>query len=97
MTAGPLPSFDEWIWYCFEQGPKDDRTSYGSPGYEDVESRNQRFLCQDPPVGITPRILAEYAIRLFRAPGFVVDRYSDEQIGAAIWFIFGNGKGEKRG
>jgi hypothetical protein len=83
MQKVSTPSFDEWVEYCFTQGYPDFHSEYGSPGYDAVEARTERFVRLDPTV------LATYMVQLFRSPGFVADRYSDDQIGDAVWFLFG--------
>lgn len=81
MREQAPPSFDEWVEYCFTQGYADFRSA-------DIEdeayvAREERFL------GLDPVLLAGYIVRLFRAPSFIADRYTDEQIGQATWFLFG--------
>ncbi len=83
MEKQPAPSFDDWVEYCFTQGNADFQFRYGSPGYEEVEKRIEKFCDLDPVV------LADYTATLFGSPGFVAQRYSDEQIAEATWFLFG--------
>ncbi len=83
MEKHPAPSFDDWVEYCFTQGNVDFHFRYGSPGYEEVEKRIEKFCDLDPIV------LADYIAALFESPGFIAQRYSDEQIAEATWFLFG--------
>jgi hypothetical protein len=82
MTSA-TPSFDEWVEYCFTQGYADFRLECGSPGYDEADSRAERF------VGLDPRTLAGYLRRLFSAPAALAERYTDGQIAGATWFLFG--------
>lgn len=83
MEKHPAPSFDDWVEYCFTQGNADFHFRYGSPGYEEVEKRIEKFCDLDPIV------LADYIAALFESHGFIAQRYSDEQIAEATWFLFG--------
>lgn len=79
-----VPSFDEWVAYCFEYGLADFYAFAKSSGsvQAEIEAREEHFQ------RIDSLTLTEYAIKLFSSPAFVADRYSDEQITGAIWFIF---------
>jgi hypothetical protein len=83
MSDLPAPTFDEWVEYSFTHGHADFHAKPGSPDYDVSESRAGRFLV------LRPEILARFVIRLFRAPAFIADRYDDDQIASAIWFLFG--------
>ena len=78
------PSFEEWVEYCFVHGQRDfNGTSKDSP--EAIEQRENRFLLMD-------RVLVVgYLTRLFEKPSFIADRYTDDQIADATWFLFGHG------
>lgn len=86
MALANLPSFDDWCDYCFTQG-HDDFSGCSPDGAEAIEARTARFM------GIEPQVLAEHLTRLFEAPGFIADRYTDTQIAKATWFLFGSGSG----
>lgn len=85
MSNDAVPTFDEWVEYSFTLGYSDFHAKYDSPGYGEVELREQRF------VNLAPDVLARYFIQLFESPQFIADRYSDDQIDSAIWFLFGCG------
>ncbi len=77
----PLPSFDEWVHYCFTHG-QNDFSGWGGLGAQDERAR---FL------SIDPGTLATYLTRLFESPTFSADKYTDDQIAKATWFLFGIG------
>ena len=79
----PTPSFEEWETYCFTQGCADFNAKPTHHGYNESELRLERFTTFDP------RTLAEYISRLFRNPSALAERYTDDQIGDATWFLFG--------
>src|SRR6476619_7507169 len=83
--SGSVPEFEEWIHYCFTQGHPDFMGESGDD-QEVVWARQERF-------GMDPITLNRYMTRLFRSPAFIADRYTDEQIARAIWFLFGVGSG----
>ncbi len=84
MVQKPVPTFDEWVDYCFTQGMADFRFGAETDSKRrEVEARSESFLCIPPP------ILAEYLPRLFWNPGFIADRFSHDQIADGIWFLFG--------
>lgn len=83
MEKHPAPSFDDWVEYSFTQGYADFHFRYGSPGYEEAEDRAEKFC------GFDPIVLADYITTLFISPGFIAQRYSDEQIADATWYLFG--------
>lgn len=87
MHDQPPPSFDEWVDYCFTKGYADFGCRERSPEYEAAEKREQRFCW------LNPVILAEYVVRLFESPALIADRYTDDQIGEATWFLFGIASG----
>ncbi|KAA0213595.1 MAG: hypothetical protein EDM82_12615 [Cyanobacteria bacterium CYA] len=72
--------------YCFTQGHGD--FSGTTPDDEDsVQAREARFF------SMAPSLLTAYLTRLFESPSFVAERYTDNQIAEATWFIFGCGSG----
>ncbi|MCA9277545.1 MAG: hypothetical protein H6815_02005 [Phycisphaeraceae bacterium] len=83
MCNDQTPTFEEWVEYCFTQGYAD------FSGYsEDIDTpaadvREIRFH------RIHDETLTDYLIRLFVAPEFIADRYTDDQIADATWFLFG--------
>jgi hypothetical protein len=77
------PSFDEWVEYCFTQGYADFHNS-NEAELESVWARGERFSMS--PVGVT-----QYMTRLFEAPAFIAEQYSDQHIRDATWFLFGVG------
>ena len=94
-TAGTLtfmpgdrePGFDEWVDYCFTRGYSDFHADWEGPDAAELEAREDRFLRLDPP------LLASHMIKLLESPEFIVDRYADDQIGDAVWFLFGVASG----
>ena len=40
-----------------------------------------------------PSLLTTYLTTLFESPSFVAERYTDNQIAEATWFLFGCGSG----
>jgi len=84
-----IPSFDEWVAYCFEHGYADFRGYSEATGESmaAIEAREERFA--EIPSGT----LTEYATKLFSNPSFLADRYTDQQIADATWFLFGIGSG----
>lgn len=82
MGAFPPPPFEDWVEYCFTRGYDDFHGETDDPD-EVLEELEERFICMDPTA------LAQHMMRLFKAPSFIADRYSDDQIGSATWFIFG--------
>lgn len=86
MTSQPPPTFEQWVTYCFTQGHGD--FSGTSPDDEEaVQAREARFFSMDP------SLLTTYLTQLFESPSFVAERYTDNQIAEATWFIFGCGSG----
>jgi len=86
MNAAQPPSFDEWVTYCFTYG-HGDFSGTSPDGEEAVAAREARFF------GMNAALLTQYLTRLFEAPAFIADRYTDDQIAEATWFIFGCGSG----
>lgn len=82
MGAFPPPPFEDWVEYCFTRGYADFSGDTDDPD-EVVEELEERFICMDPTA------LAQHLTRLFKAPSFIADRYSNDQIASATWFIFG--------
>ncbi len=87
MERHPAPSLDDWVEYCFTQGYADSNFRDGSPGYEEANDRADMFCSFDPIV------LADYVTRIFGSPGFITQRYSDQQIADATWYLFGFASG----
>jgi hypothetical protein len=84
-SKAPLPTFDAWVDYCFTRGDQDFHADPNGSDYAVVQARSAPFLNIDPPV------LANYVIALFENPEFIADKYTDDQIGKAVWFLFGTG------
>lgn len=83
MNSSDVVEFDEWVDYCFTHGRADFMGTSGDS--DDVQNaREKKYL------SLKPVVVTEYLIRLFESPSFVIDRYSDDQIAEATWFIFGN-------
>ena len=80
-----LPTFDAWVDYCFTQADQDFHAGPYGPDHAVVQARSVLFLNIDPPV------LADYIITLFENPEFIANQYTDDQIGKAVWFLFGLG------
>jgi hypothetical protein len=77
------PSFDEWVEYCFTDGYR-DFCGWADEPDDVVTAREERYHT------FAPRTITSYLTRLFESPGFIADRYTDEQIADATWFIFGS-------
>lgn len=74
------PRFDDWLDYCFT-------FAYGD-FHEIVGSSPNRYT----ELGrLGPATAAEYLTRLFESPASIAERYTPDQIGDAVWFIFGVG------
>ena len=86
MTDRTPPSFDEWVNYCFTQG-HGDFSGTSSDDEEVVQAREARFF------SMGPSLLTTYLTTLFESPSFVAERYTDNQIAEATWFLFGCGSG----
>lgn len=87
MPTDPIPTFDEWVRYCFTQGYA-DFADYGTAHEEEfdlIEARTARYL-QMPSLLVT-----EYVIRLFSDPAFIAKVYTEDQIADGIGFLFGGG------
>ncbi len=86
MMTCEFPSFDDWVAYCFTFGYTDfcDYDHAQGDDLQTIMERETRFA-------IPNRRLTEYAIQLFSNPGFIADRYNDQEIADATWFIFGVG------
>jgi hypothetical protein len=84
---GDVPSFDEWVVYCFEHGRADFQATAEAKGgdHSAIEEREARFGA------LSSTQVAEYCWELFSSPGFLAERYSDDQIADATWFLFGIG------
>lgn len=81
----PIPTFDEWVHYCLTKG-RADFSGTGEP-VEDYETWERRFH------GMDRVLLTEYLTRLFAAPAWLAERYTDDQIADATWFTFGCASG----
>lgn len=85
-TDEACPTFEEWVQYCFGSAYRDFHGT--SPdACEVADARRCRFGAMDIAV------VTRYLTRLFEAPEFIADQYSDDQIADATWFIFGVGSG----
>ncbi len=80
MENRQVPTFDEWVEYCFTRGYREFNRDPDLPESDDADTAS-RFLC------LNPVTLGEYLIALFGAPTFIADRYTDDQIGDAVWFL----------
>jgi hypothetical protein len=78
IPPDPIPTFDEWVRYCFTQGRADFKAN-DSPI---AEERRERYLSIPAPV------VAEYTLRLFTKPDRIATDFSDDQIAEGVWFIF---------
>ena len=83
MPPDAIPTFDEWVSYCFTQGQA-DFAAYTTD--EAAEARHHRFIDDIPDVA-----LAEYAVRLFSDPTQHLRAVQDDDLAAGIWFVFGVG------
>jgi hypothetical protein len=86
MEGHDTPTFDEWVEYCFTRGEREFRDDPDLPAMSDPRASN-RFHC------MAPIVMAEYFIKLFESPGFVAERYTDDQVADGVWFIFGVSSG----
>lgn len=82
MAHSTPPSFEEWVEYCFAQAYR-DWSGQSTDEPEVIEARERRFVWEAAPW------IADNLARLFESPAFLADRYSDEQIADATWFVFG--------
>lgn len=80
MSERGVPSFEEWVEYCFTRGCTDS-ANWSEP--TSIE-RLTTFVH-----GIHRGTLVSYMTRFFEAPGFAAERFDDEQLGRGVWFIFG--------
>ncbi len=85
MRNGLIPTFEEWVAYCFTQGYADFNARSDSPDYDAALARSDRFAA------IPVDVLGGYLIRLLHAPAFIADQYTDDQIGDGTWYLFGVG------
>lgn len=76
-----IPGFQEWAEYCFTLGHAD----FHATGDKAAGERHGRFT------RLEARTAVEYLTRLFEAPEWIAEKYSDQQIADGIWFIFGVG------
>ncbi len=86
MCEQVIPSFEEWVEYCFTQGYSDFNSSSKA---EDSVAADERFERAERFVSLDPPLLASYVAKLFRTPSFVASRDTDDQIGDGTWFLFG--------
>lgn len=87
MVTEDFEKFEAWVEYCFTSGYADFMRS-SSPNdsfFEAKEARHEAFTQMS-----AARVVA-HMIRLFEDPGVIVDKYDEQQIGDATWFIFGIG------
>ncbi len=82
MGGGETPSFEEWANYCFTQG-LDDFRCVEPAAQAAIEARERRF-CR-----LEPHLLAAYLTELFQRPPEFFDRFTDAELAAGVWFIFG--------
>lgn len=74
------PPFEEWSRYCFTLGRADSRDLSMDPV---IEARAACYCRLDP------EILTKYLTRLFKSSASLADKYSDQQLTDATWFVFG--------
>lgn len=82
MADRSAPDFEQWVEFCFTTGPADFADHSGDS--DDVVCEREAYFCELPPI-----VIANYLTRLFESPSFLIDRYTDDQIADATWFIFG--------
>lgn len=78
MPPDAVPTFDEWVAYCFTQGRADSHADASRITAE----RRERFM--SVPAGV----VAEHTLRLFTNPARIASDFSDDQIAEGVWFIF---------
>jgi hypothetical protein len=81
MSNNPIPTFDEWVSYCFTKGRADFNTLEGKSWRYNAR-RLERYTL------LPPVVLADYAIRLFSDPFRLVNNFTDERIADGAWFLF---------
>ena len=74
-----VPSFEQWRDYCLTQAYADWASSYDQA----ADERQARIGA------LEPACLTRYLTRLLREPADLAECYSDDQIGVAIWYLFG--------
>lgn len=87
MSGPPQPregqlSFEEWVRYCFERPESDPEWYFRHDEETGLDANRYRP---------DPVVLAGHLARLFETPAFLIERYSREQLGHAMWFICGVG------
>lgn len=85
MVAGcdMTPSFEQWVDYCFAQGPADSKVKHKDLGYEAAQRRLDLYAA------IPAELLVGHFKRLFETPELLANHYSDDQIAAGLWFALG--------
>jgi hypothetical protein len=83
MSADQQPTFEEWVEYNFTLGPRDFNSTSELSGEARWERQARHSL--------NPPLLTSYMTRLFEAPAFIADQFSDDQVAKGIWYIFGLG------
>jgi len=92
MQEQATPSFDEWVEYCFTKGESEFHSK--APRERSYYAVNSLTVIRPdlfPRSQIPLDEVAGFLVRLFRAPGFIADRFTDDQICDGTWFIFGYG------
>lgn len=74
-------SFNEWVDYVFHR-------PISNPAWHWLQDERGDYLDWWEPDGM---VLIEYLTRLFEEPGFLVERYSPEQLDQGFWYILGIG------
>jgi hypothetical protein len=79
------PSFEEWVDECFRHKRPESGTYYS--GF--VPTANVEYDHDELAGEIYAPLLAAYMTRLFDAPGFIANRFTDDEIAAGTHFLFG--------
>lgn len=99
MGHEPATTFDEWVDFCVREGLADKRRSTQwrdiAPDPESLlrlsaaEPPHEMFeQSEDPLHTLDAPTVAEFMLRLFRSPAFLIDRYSAAELDALVKFIF---------
>ncbi len=83
MDESPLPSFEEWVDYCFIHGSVD--FSRMSPDGEAAADDRERDILR-----LSKAQTATWLIDILESPS-LLQRFSNDQLGAGLWFLFGCG------
>ena len=85
MAALNPPSYEEWVDECFRYKRPELGTYYtGFVPTEKVAYDHDELTGE-----IYAPLLAAYMTRLFEAPGFIADRFTDDEIAGGTHFLFG--------